>query len=150
MGNRNSQRRRGGAVLVVVLVCLAVATAISVVVVRQIAAERRAVLTYERGLQALWLAEGGIERAVARLAADPKYAGETWAVPANELAADDRAVVKIQVETIAGRPERRSVRSEADYGGAGEFHCRKVKQILVDRDAILSHQTKGQPTKSTP
>jgi type II secretory pathway component PulK len=149
MDNRDLQRRRGGAVLVVILACLAMATAISVVVVRQIAAERRTVLTYEHGLQALWLAEGGIERAVARLAADPKYAGETWAVPAGELAADDGAVVRIQVEAVAGRPEQRSVRSEADYGGAGEFHYRKVKQILVDRDVILSNQTEIKPTKST-
>jgi Tfp pilus assembly protein PilX len=145
MGCRDFQRRRDGAILVVVLVCLAVATAISVVVVRQIAAERRAVQMNYRGLQALWLAEGGIERAVARLAADPKYAGETWPIPAKELAANDSAVVRIQVETIAGQPERRSVRIEADYTDAPQYRCRKVKHILVDRDAILSRQ----PTKAS-
>jgi Tfp pilus assembly protein PilX len=144
MGCRDFQRRRRGALLVVVLVCLAVATAISVVVVRQIATEHRAVQMNHRSLQASWLAEGGIERAVARLVADPKYAGETWTIPANELAADDSAVVRIQVETIAGQPERRSVRVEADYADAPERRCRQVKQIVVDRDAILSRQ----PTKA--
>ena len=63
-----------------VLVCLAVAAAISVVVVRQIATERQAVQMNHRSLQALWLAEAGVERAAARLAADPKYAGETWTI----------------------------------------------------------------------
>ena len=171
MGCRDFQRRRRGAILVVVLVCLAVATAISVVVVRQTAMERRAVQMNQRSLQALWLAEGGIERAVARLAADPKYAGETWIIPANELAAGDAgkrgqspfagtaqrvlrtngdcplfpcAVVRIQVETIAGQPERRSVHVEADYTDVPERRCRQAKQIVVDHDAVLSRQ----PTKS--
>ena len=131
-------------ILVVVLVCLAMAAAMSVVVVRQMAAERHAVQMNHRSLQALWLAEAGVERAAARLAADPKYAGETWIIPAKELAADDAAVVRIQVETIAGRPERRSVRVEADYADAADFRCRQAKQIIVDRDAILSRQ----PTKA--
>ncbi len=145
MDCRDFQRRRSGAILVVVLVCLAVAATLSVVVVRQIAAERRAVQMNYRSLQAVWLAEGGIERAVARLAADPKYAGETWPIAAKELAADDSAVVRIQVETIAGHPERRSLRIEADYADAPAYRCRKVKQILVDRHAILPRQ----PTKSS-
>ena len=89
MGCCDFQRRRRGAVLIVVLVCLAVAAAISVVVVRQIAMERHGVQMNQRGLQASWLAEAGVERAAARLAADPKYAGETWIISAKELAADD-------------------------------------------------------------
>jgi Tfp pilus assembly protein PilX len=140
MGCNDFQRRRCGIVLVVVLVCLVVAMAMSVVVVRQIAAERQAVQMGRRSVQALWLAEAGIERAVARLAADPKYAGETWTISAKELAADDGAVVKIQVETIAGQPERRSIRVEADYPDAPERRCRQVKQSVADRDAILSRQ----------
>ena len=122
------------------LVCLAVATAISLVVVRQIAAERHAAQMNQRSLQAWWLAEAGVERAAARLAADPKYAGETWTIPAKELAAGESAAVRIEVETIAGRPERRSVRVEADYADAPDFRCRQAKQIIVDRDAILSRQ----------
>jgi hypothetical protein len=172
MGCCDFQRRQRGAILIVVLVCLAVAAAMSVVVVRQIAAERHVVQMNHRSLQALWLAEAGVERAAARLAADPKYAGETWTIPAEELAAgkrgqspfvhstrravpangdcplfpaaDDGAVVRIQVETIAGQSERRSVRVEADYPDAPERRCRQVKQIVVDRGAVLSRQ----PTKA--
>jgi Tfp pilus assembly protein PilX len=145
------QRRRCGAILVVVLVCLIVAAALSVVVVRQAAMERHAVQINQRNLQALWLAEAGIERAAARLAADPKYAGETWNISAKELAADDNAMVRIQVETIAGRPEWRSVRVEADSADTPEYRCRQVKQIVVDRNAILSHTPIlfHQPKKAT-
>lgn len=155
MGRCDFQRRQRGAILIVVLVCLAVAAAISVTVVRQIAAERQAVQMNYRSVQALWLAEAGLERAAARLAADPKYNGETWAIPAMELVADEgkrgqspsagTAVVKIQVETIADQPERRSVRVEADYSDAPERRCRQIKQIVVDRDAILARQ----PTKAS-
>ncbi len=145
MGCRNFQRRRRGAVLVMALACLVMAAAISVVVVRQIAMERRAAQMNQRSLQALWLAEAGVERAAARLAADAKYAGETWIIPARELAAGESAVATIHVETIPGRPERRSVRVEADYADAADFHCRQAKRIVVNRDAILSHQ----PTKAS-
>ena len=141
-----TKRRRRGAILVVVLVCLAVAAALSVVVVRQLAMEHHAVQMSQRSLQAWWLAEAGIERAAAQLATDPKYAGETWIIPAKELAAGDDGVVRIQVQTIAGRPERHSVRVEADYPAAPAYRCRQIKQIVVDRDAILSRQ----PTKAGP
>jgi Tfp pilus assembly protein PilX len=145
MKRRNIQRRRLGAVLFVVLVCLAVATVISVVVVKQAATERRAAQLNHRDLQAIWLAEAGVERAAARLAANANYAGETWIIPATELAAGDSAAVKIQVETIASQPERRSVRVEADYADAPDFHSRHVKQITIDREAILSHQPSKRP-----
>jgi Tfp pilus assembly protein PilX len=142
-GTRCRQQR--GAILVVVLVCLAVATALSVVVVRQTTAEHQAAQTNHRHLQALWLTEAGVERATARVIADSAYTGETWTISAKELAGDDNGVVRIQVQTIAGQPERRSVRVEADYPNAPAYRCRQVKQIVVDRDAILSRQQTKAP-----
>ena len=114
-----------------------------VLVVRQALAERRAIEMSRSGLQALWLAEAGLERAAARLAADPKYAGETWTISAAELAAGDGAVVRIEVKAIADRPERRSVRVEADYPGcpraslsAGEADCRGPRCNSISRANI--------------
>jgi hypothetical protein len=129
---------RRGVVLVVIIVCLTVAAAIFVSVVRQVAAERQALEGSQRLLQAQWLAEAGIERAAARLAADPKYAGETWTIPAAELAATEGAVVRILIAAVADRPEQRSVRVEADSSDNPEHRCRHVKQIIVDRDAMTS------------
>jgi Tfp pilus assembly protein PilX len=154
MGRCDFQCQRRGAVLVVVLVCLAVATVVSVIVVRQIAMQYRAMQVSHGSLQAAWLAEAGIERAAARLAADPKYAGETWSIsgkrgqpPFADTEGDcpplPCVVVKIQVETIADQPERRSVRVEADYTDAP--YCRQVKEFIVDRDAILSRQQAKAP-----
>jgi Tfp pilus assembly protein PilX len=141
------RRRRGGAILIVILVCLAVAAAISIVVAKQTAIERQAARMNQRGLQAWWLAEAGVERAVARLAADGKYAGETWTIAAKELAANEHAVVKIRVEALVGRAERRLVRVEADYADASENHGRQAKQIVVDRDMIQSPQPAQTPKR---
>ena len=129
-----------GAILIVVLVCLAVAATMFVLVVKQAAMERQAIRTSQWTLQALWLAEAGVERAAARLAANPSYSGETWSIPAQELAAEYGAAVRIHVETVADQPERRLVRVEADYPDASELRCRQVKQIVVDRDKILSKE----------
>jgi type II secretory pathway component PulK len=139
------QRQRRGAILILVLACLAIAAAMSVVIMGQILAERRAVQLNHRRLQAAWLAEAGVERAAARLAADPKYTGENWKIAAKELASDESASVRIQIGTIAGQPERRSVRVQSDYSDAPERRCRQLKQIIVDRNAILSRQ----PTKAS-
>ena len=127
-----------GAILIVVLVCLMLATAMFVLVVRQALTQRQAMEISQRCLQASWLAEAGLERAAARLAADPKYAGETWTLSAAELAAGEGGVVKIEVKAITDRPERRLVRVQADYPDAPEHRCRQVKEIVVDRDAIRS------------
>jgi hypothetical protein len=131
---------RRGVVLVVVLVCLMVAAALFVLVVKQAASEHQVIDADYRGLQAAWLAEAGVERAAARLVAQADYAGETWTIPAAELAADEGAVVRIEVKTIAGRPEQRSVRVEADYPDTPNHRRRQVKQIVVDREAIRNRK----------
>jgi type II secretory pathway component PulK len=145
MDHCHPRRWRKGAILIVILLCLAVAAAVSIAVVRQAALQRQAAQLNRRSLQACWLAEAGLERAAARLATDGKYAGETWTVAPAELAADERAVVKIRVETPAGRPERRSLRVEADYADGSGNHARQEKQITVDREAIGSSQPAQKP-----
>ena len=83
-------------------------------------------------MQAQWLAEAGVERAVARLAANADYAGETWNIPAEELAGGEAAVVRIHAETIADQPDRRAIHVEADYPDDPQHRCRKIKQIVAD------------------
>ena len=141
MSCRRFRRRQRGIVLIVVVVCLVIAVALSVAAVGHIAAERRTEQANYRRLQASWLAEAGIERAAARLAADPEYVGETWAIPHGDFAEDCHGVVEIQVQAVDSHPQQRSVRVEADYRDTPEYHCRMVKQIVVDRDAILSQQS---------
>ncbi len=61
--------QRRGLTAAAVLVCLMVVTLVSGVLVKQGVAYRQQVRSQERRLQAEWLAESGVERAFARLAA---------------------------------------------------------------------------------
>jgi type II secretory pathway component PulK len=123
---------RRGAILIVALVCLAVASVLFVVLAKQATVEHRAAETRQWAVQAGWLAEAGVERAVARLAADAAYTGETWNVAAEELAGRNSAAVKIRIETIDDQPDRRIVRVEADYPDDPQYRARQLKQIAVD------------------
>lgn len=134
-----------GAALLVVLACLALATVMFTIVARQVGAERQTLQWSQWSLQAAWLAEAGVERAASRLAADPNYLGETWTIPAAELSGDEGGVVRIHVETVADKPQQRTVRVEADYPDAPQLRCQKAKEVVVDREAIRLPQPEKNP-----
>jgi len=123
---------RRGAVLVVVLVCFVLAAAIFLFLGRLALRERWTSESQYEGLQAQWLAEAGIERAAARLAGDPGYAGETWTLSAKEIADRDGGVVRIHVTDANKNAKARLVRVEADYPADPVHHCRWTKEITVD------------------
>ncbi len=128
--------RRRGAILVAVIVCLMVAAALLVCIVRQLGMGRQTQQTSHRSVQAWWLAEAGVERAAARLAANAAYAGETWRISAAELDGNDAAEVRIKAEPMAGRAGQWRIRVEADYPTAAEFRCRRMKEIVIDRNPM--------------
>jgi len=135
-GPRHRPETRRGMILVVVLVCLAVVTLMFMAVARQAGFSRRTAQLSQRGLQAQWLAEAGVERAAARLAADPAYAGETWHIAAQDLGGRDEAEIRIEVAKTARPPGRSTIRVEADYPPAAELRCRRVKEIEVDEQLL--------------
>ncbi len=98
--------RRGGA-LIVVLVCITVASAILVSLVRLGVAQRREAEVRDWETQAVWLAESGLDRAAARLAVDPKYGGETWTIPSSVFGGNKSGRVEIAVRPIANQPTLR-------------------------------------------
>jgi type II secretory pathway component PulK len=125
-------RKPRGVILILVLVCLAVAAALIVVAVRLAAVAYRAAQTDEQNLQAAWLVESGLERASARLAADPDYSGETWRLPAAELDGQRAGVVAITVRPAADQPSRRIVRVQADFPDDPLLRSRQNKEIVID------------------
>ena len=129
-GQRQAGRRRG-AVLLVALVAIAIASVIFLSLLRLSVADRRRVETELWAGQAMWLAESGLERAAARLAADAAYEGETWHLPADLLGTLYEGVVKIQVETIPDKPQRRLVHVEADYPDHPQQRARHSKQVVM-------------------
>lgn len=130
VSRRPRSGRRRGAILVAVVVCMAVAGAIAMSLVRTAASRRRAAETQLRRVQSQWLAESGLERAAARLAADARYAGEVWTTSPGELDGGT-GVVRIKVEAAAGRPDCRTVRVQADYPDHPQDRARQTKEALI-------------------
>src|SRR5688572_11062474 len=76
---RAGRRTRRGTILIVVMVMLLVAASIAGAVMRGMLLDARQLATDRQAMQADRLAEAGLARAKARLAADSGYAGEEWA-----------------------------------------------------------------------
>lgn len=131
MIRHRSHRPRRGMLAVVVLICLIVLTLIAGTLLRAGAAHREEIRARERRLQAEWLAEAGVRRAIARLAADANYTGETWNIDARELDSPDAATVAITIERPAGDAKRRTIRARADYPRDPPRRARFTKQVTT-------------------
>jgi type II secretory pathway component PulK len=116
--------------MIIVIVCVVVAAAICGLLLRMAVLGRSSADAQHRRAQAQWLAEAGIERAVARLAQDARYTGETWTLAPQELPQGGR--VRMAVETPPAAPGRRLVRVEALYPNDPTYGCRYKKEILVE------------------
>jgi Tfp pilus assembly protein PilV len=127
---RHSDRRRG-LVMFAVLVCLVLIAMISGVLLKVAAAQRETLRIEERRLQAEWLVESGLERAVARLSQSADYKGETWELSADDLGGPAPGLVKIEVKTIESQPTRRRVRVQADYPRGADRRARQSKELTV-------------------
>ncbi|MBN2580408.1 MAG: hypothetical protein JXB10_15600 [Pirellulales bacterium] len=125
---------RRGMILILVLVCLAVAAMVIVVAVRRAVVADRGAQHAGWNLQAAWLAESGVQRAAARLADDPQYAGQTWDIPAAELDGRHAGKVTIAVRPADDAPRRRIVRVTAFFPDDPRFRARQTKEILIDLD----------------
>ena len=75
---------RTGAILVVALICLLLITVLAASLTRTVLLQREQVIRDEWRLQAEWLADAGLDRAVARLSAESDYAGEEWRPQLND------------------------------------------------------------------
>jgi type II secretory pathway component PulK len=122
---------RRGAAMVMILTALALATMIFLAAAKLTIVQRRTIELSARQVQAEWLAESGVQRAAARLAADPKYRGETWNIAAEEFGGRDGGMVTIRVEDVPGKSDRRTLHVEADYPPDPEQRARQTRDVLV-------------------
>ena len=120
-----------GAAMVVVLIGMAVATMIFLSVLKLIAVQRQSVELQTRQIQAGWLAESAVQRAVARLSAEADYRGETWNISAQDIGGRDGATIAIRVDDVPGKPDRRTVRVEADYPDDPYQRARQGREVIV-------------------
>jgi hypothetical protein len=139
------KKPRRGMTVVAVLACLIVVMLVSGALLKAGQAELDLIRAQERRLQSEWLAESGLQRALARLAADHDYAGERWAVPAAELGLAERArpgraasktngaaaLITIAIERVQGNPRGRLIRVQADYPRDEPVRARHSKNVLI-------------------
>jgi Tfp pilus assembly protein PilV len=138
---------RRGLTTIAVMICLLIITLISGALLKVSLARRIQARDRERRLQTEWLVESGLDRALARLGADPDYKGETWTITTSDLgfplpsqpAADAKkpaditaATISITIETIGGQPNRRQIKVRADYKPDKTHHERQSRQIAID------------------
>ena len=131
LDNRSSLHRHG-TVLVPALVALAVIALLGASVIRLArTAHDQLELDHQRR-QAVWLAESGLERAAAQLAANRDYTGEIWSLSPDTMGAAEGGTVRIRVERVEGESNRRLVRVQADYPAESDHRARHSKQTLVE------------------
>ena len=141
---QSGRTSRRGLTTVAVLVCLVVILLISGVLLKIGVAHRDRVRSMERSLQAEWLAQAGLDRAVARLASSAGYAGETWALAPRDLGLTEAsggepgraALVSIKVEKPPGAPARRLIKVQADFPPDPPHRARHSTQMLVELGSL--------------
>jgi type II secretory pathway component PulK len=97
-------------VLVMLVVVMCVALALFGVWARRAVRAQRRMESRQYRMQAQRLAEAGVRRALARLAADPNFTNETWSVPADQL--DQRHAAAVRIE-IASSPFENKLHCQA-------------------------------------
>jgi Tfp pilus assembly protein PilX len=149
-GSQSQKRSRRGLTTVAVLVCLIVITLIGAALLKVGLAQRKEIRSQEHRLQAEWLAESGLDRALSQLAADGNYRGEEWPIGAQDLSfaggpsagqsagstAQPTATITITVNRLSENVNRRRIRVQADYPLDPAARSRHTKQMLIDLEPV--------------
>jgi len=130
---RSNQR---GLAIVPAFVCLVLVTLFCGVLLKLAASHRALVRSESNKTQVDWLVESGMEKAAAKLLANPDYRGETWELAANEMAGGKPAVVRIVVETLEKDPKHPRVRVEADYPRDDTLRARSSKTRTMELEPV--------------
>jgi hypothetical protein len=150
MKRDRSRSPRRGLAAVAVLICLLIVTMIGGALLKVGVAQRDQSRAAERALQAEWLAQSGINRALARLAASPEYRGEAWEIKPGELrpgepAGPERgaaALVTITVERPGGSADQRLVKVRADVPPDPTRRARHSTQLLVELASLKTGESR--------
>jgi type II secretory pathway component PulK len=128
---RSDAARRRGTVIAAALVEFLVAAAILFAVLQSVVGHHRQLLKARHEVQAQWLAQAGIDRAVAQLGKSASYQGETWHVPAEELDGMDAAEVQIRVERVAENSDELHLTVEA-RDPSDPIHCvKQTREVTI-------------------
>ena len=94
---RRTEPRRG-AILAAVLVCILVILLVGGALVKSLTLQHRQSRIEQEQLQAMWLAQSALSRAIAEIDLDPNYTGSTWTVELDGPEGARVGVAEIAVE----------------------------------------------------
>lgn len=123
---------RRGSILIIAVLCLVLATSIVGVLLSLVQKQRRQIAFEQAQVQAEWLAESGIDRAVFRLRGDHAYEGETWMPGSSDLAGEESAEVMIEIQKSTDRPSAYAILVKAVYGSGPGQSVTRTRQTTVE------------------
>lgn len=92
---------RRGTIVIIAMIALLLASAMGLALIKTSLAERKLVLRSQHRLQAQWLTEAGIERAVVQYRQNPGFDKETWTVPAALLPQGETCSIAITLQAAS-------------------------------------------------
>jgi hypothetical protein len=135
--NARCLRRRSGVTAVIAVAAVVMIGLIGALSVRLVLLHReRADLARDRA-QAAWLVESGLERAWARLGRDADYAGETWAIPGDQI---DGRPASVRIE-MAEDADVMTIRISVEFPAGPAAAVRTSKTFAARRPAGRSGDT---------
>jgi type II secretory pathway component PulK len=128
--NKPPRPRRGAALLIALTALILVAVAISLALRTNLTARREA-RRAAAALQAEYLANAGLELALAQLETSPEYSGEVWQVAGEVLAGRDTAQVTIEIaaESTDETARRIVVVAEFPTGDSPLKHRHRLERL---------------------
>lgn len=127
--------KRRGIIVAVTLVCLVIVATLGAALVRAMVDHRRHSLRDQHGVQAFWLAESAIDRAVSQLALSPDYEGETWQVDKDSLGGRWSGSVLIRVEKTETDEQARKITVESRYPNVATRRVAKRIELVIKTSA---------------
>ncbi len=124
-------QRRRGAVMVFALMALLVASMMIAALLRTAAMSHQQLKRDEFRIQASLLADSGCDRALAILRRRPDFTGGEWIVPAEQLAPERTAIVRMTVTSDPNQPNQRLVAAVAEYPSGHPHLVRITRQMPI-------------------
>lgn len=128
----NSLNSRRGIALLMTIAAMVFVSAIGAVLLGLARSRLLDLRREESAIQAEFLAEAALDRAAAKLQADPSYTGEIWKISAKEMGGREAAQVVIAISADSRRPNRREARAVADFPVDTRRRSRRTRTICID------------------
>jgi type II secretory pathway component PulK len=134
MTRETAMLRRKGVVLAAALIAFAVVTATLFAILKGVASQHHELQREMQVVQADYLADAGLQRALTQLQRDSSYHGETWRLSEDEFDGVTSGTVLIEVNRSSGNDAAITIRSQADYPNDEIHRIRKTREITISGD----------------